>query len=98
MRFKTKALNIEMSFTNVIRNAKCRHILQNIEFSSSSSTWKFLGTLGMGKKQHSVFNSTIGLTDIDRYFTSTTLDLHPIHFVFIHSNAVGCDGITTNDV
>lgn len=57
----------------VICNAKRRHILQNFK-SSSSSIWKFRGTLGIGKKQR--FNNTIDLNDINRYFTSTTtLDL-----------------------
>lgn len=42
-------------YNHVIRNAKRRHIIQNIKSSFSSNIWKFNSTLGIGKRQNQVF-------------------------------------------
>ncbi|XP_050558188.1 uncharacterized protein LOC126912056 [Spodoptera frugiperda] len=56
----------------MIRNAKRRHILENITSSSAADIWKFLGTLGIGKQGHVELPNTIGLDDINRHFTTTS--------------------------
>ena len=59
----------------MIRNAKRRHILENISSCSSTNIWKFLGTLGIGKSRHLDLPNSIGLDDLNKYFTSvSTLD------------------------
>ncbi|KAJ8728174.1 hypothetical protein PYW08_016559 [Mythimna loreyi] len=55
----------------VIRNAKRRHILENISSSSPADIWKFLGTLGIGRPRHVEFPKTIVLDDINRHFTAS---------------------------
>ncbi|XP_022836247.1 uncharacterized protein LOC111363635, partial [Spodoptera litura] len=55
----------------MIRNAKRRHILENITSTSAAAIWKFLGTLGIGKQGHEDLPNTIGLDDINRHFTTT---------------------------
>ena len=56
----------------MIRNAKRRHILENISSSSPADIWKFLGTLGIGRSRHVDFPLTIGLDEINRHFTTTS--------------------------
>ena len=59
----------------MIRNAKRRHILENISSCSSANIWKFLGTLGIGKSRHLDLPNSIGLDDLNKHFTSvSTLD------------------------
>ncbi|CAK1598320.1 unnamed protein product [Parnassius mnemosyne] len=56
----------------MIRNAKRRFILSNISSSSPANIWKFLGTLGIGKRQRCEFQKTIGLDDINFHFVSNS--------------------------
>ncbi|KAG6447877.1 hypothetical protein O3G_MSEX005232 [Manduca sexta] len=61
----------------MVRNAKCRHILSNISSFSSASIWRLLGTLGIGKvKNIDLHGATIGLDDINKHFTSVTMIDH----------------------
>ncbi|KAJ8732167.1 hypothetical protein PYW08_014897 [Mythimna loreyi] len=56
-----------------IRNAKRRHILSNITSSSSADIWKFLKSLGIGKPAHSDLPNTIGLDEVNGYFSTVPL-------------------------
>lgn len=59
----------------MIRNAKRRHILDNISSSSSADIWKFLGTLGIGRSRHFDLPSSVDLNDLNRHFsTVSTMD------------------------
>ncbi|XP_022836858.1 uncharacterized protein LOC111364232, partial [Spodoptera litura] len=61
----------------MVRNAKRRHILDNISSSSPADIWKFLGTLGIGKSQHTDLPNSVGLNDLNRHF-STVSKLDPL--------------------
>ena len=59
----------------MIRNAKRRHVLNNINCASPADIWKFLGTLGIGRSRHSDLPNTFGLDDLNRHFSTVpTLD------------------------
>lgn len=59
----------------MIRNAKRRHILDNIASSSPADVWKFLGTLGIGRSRRLDIPNIIQLDDLNRHFsTSSVID------------------------
>lgn len=72
----------------MIRNAKRHHIIKNLETSSSSSVWKFLGT----------FKTTIGVDGVNYVFARLLVlvsfgDIKKV-ILSIRSNAVGCVDIS----
>ena len=56
----------------MIRNAKRRHILENITSSSSADIWKFLKTLAISKPRHLDLPNTIGLDDLNHHFSTVS--------------------------
>ncbi|XP_047027196.1 uncharacterized protein LOC124635360 [Helicoverpa zea] len=56
----------------MIRNAKRRHILNNISSSSSADIWKFLGTLGIGKSRHLDLPNTISFDALNSHFCTSS--------------------------
>ncbi|XP_026746180.1 uncharacterized protein LOC113507524, partial [Trichoplusia ni] len=56
----------------VIRNAKRQHILNNISSSSPGDVWKFLGSLGIGRMRNQSSHFTLGLDDINTFFTTSS--------------------------
>lgn len=62
----------------MIRNAKRRHIINNVSSSSPANVWRFLKTLGIGSVRQE-FPKNILLDDINRNFSVTqTLEDHII--------------------
>ncbi|XP_022828356.1 uncharacterized protein LOC111357781 [Spodoptera litura] len=57
----------------MVRDAKRRHILENITSSSPADIWKFLGTLGIGKTQYPDLPNTIGLDDLNNHFSTVPI-------------------------
>nr|XP_037872523.1 uncharacterized protein LOC119629726 [Bombyx mori] len=61
----------------MVRNAKRRHILENITSASSANIWKFLKTLGIGSEKNKDFQGTIALDDLNRHFSASAgIDHH----------------------
>ncbi|XP_022827884.1 uncharacterized protein LOC111357424 [Spodoptera litura] len=56
----------------MVRNAKRRHILNNISSSSPADIWKFLRTLGIGKPQPANLPSSIGLDELNNHFSTVS--------------------------